>query len=140
MNMVKLVTRAIILDKDKRVLLGKRAEGSMGAGQWALIGGKPDEGEPLDKTIVREVNEELGVIFINPTFWKDEKTTDSNNNPWHVYYYWGSVEGGLHLKLDEVPDARYFTQDELKTLDIAFNHKTILTQFFEGVQDSKIVL
>ena len=40
----QVAVRAIILVNHNKVLLGKRARG-IGVGQYALIGGKPDEGE-----------------------------------------------------------------------------------------------
>ena len=61
----KEVSRAIIYDDDGRVLLAKRARGA-GEGQWALIGGKPENGEKPIETVVREVLEETGLTF-SPT-------------------------------------------------------------------------
>ena len=64
---IQVVCRAIILDNQNRVLLGKRARGN-GVGQWALVGGRPEGVETPEQTIVREVKEELGINFI-PQFF-----------------------------------------------------------------------
>jgi ADP-ribose pyrophosphatase YjhB (NUDIX family) len=58
---MKIVTRAIILNNEGKVLLGKRARtDSIGSGQWAILGGKPDPGETFEQAIVREVYEGQG--------------------------------------------------------------------------------
>src|SRR3989344_1066715 len=80
------VVRAIILNKEGKVLLGKRTQGK-GAGGWALVGGKPEENETPEATIVREVQEELGIKF-NPHFYFEE--TDKEPFPgefWDVVYF-----------------------------------------------------
>lgn len=126
----KVVTRAIIL-VDGKVLLGRRARGA-GANQYALVGGKPEPGETLEETVVREVQEEMGVLFKNIKFWKAElnKTSVSKAEPWNVYYFYGDMEGSLKLKPDEILDVIYVGKDGLSDVDVAFDHKDILKQFF----------
>ncbi|KAF4124863.1 8-oxo-dGTP diphosphatase [Geosmithia morbida] len=51
---------AIIINKDGKVLVGKR-KGSHGAGSWALPGGHVDPGESYYQTAEREVLEETGL-------------------------------------------------------------------------------
>jgi 8-oxo-dGTP pyrophosphatase MutT (NUDIX family) len=128
--MNKVVTRAIILVKEK-VLLGKRARGN-GVNQYALVGGKPEDKETLEETIVREVNEELGILFKNIKLWKEE--IDKKSVPgelWNVYYFYGVGEGCLSLKKDEILDVIYVGKDDLSKYNIAFDHRSILEEFFE---------
>lgn len=128
--MNKVVTRAIILVNGK-VLLGKRARGR-GVNQYALVGGKPEGSETLEETIAREVNEELGILFKNIKLWKEE--IDKKSVPselWNVYYFYGVGEGCLSLKKDEILDVIYVDKDGLSTYDIAFDHRSILEEFFE---------
>jgi 8-oxo-dGTP pyrophosphatase MutT (NUDIX family) len=124
------VTRAIILDDEGKVLLGKRARG-MGANQWALIGGKPDPNESLEICIKREVLEELGIEF-EPVFYKEELDTATDpEKPWKVYFYTGISQGELNPKPDEISAVVYVSQDDLDRLDIAFDHRERLIEFFE---------
>jgi ADP-ribose pyrophosphatase YjhB (NUDIX family) len=60
-----------ILVFDGKVLLGKRGRGD-GQGLYALLGGKPDEGETPEQAVVREVKEESGLDFVNPVLFTDE--------------------------------------------------------------------
>lgn len=128
--MARVVTRAILLNKDGKVLLGKRVRGNA-AGQWALIGGKPNRNELEENAIVREVQEELG-LFFKPTFWLEEKDTISvPGEEWKVVYYFGPVEGGLKLKSDEISEITFVEEKNLDDLEIGFDHKQILKNFFQ---------
>lgn len=129
--MNNVVTRAIILNKEGKVLLGKRAR-SDSSGKWALIGGKPNEGESNRGAIIREVKEELGLLF-KPTWWIEE--TDKISVPgeiWTVVYFYGKTDGSLKLKLDEVAEIIFVNRNDLENLDIAYDHKDLLINFFES--------
>lgn len=56
-----LVAAAALVDRDGRVLLAQRAEGSALAGLWEFPGGKVDPGESPEYALARELNEELGI-------------------------------------------------------------------------------
>lgn len=125
----KVVTRAIIL-VDGKVLLGKRARGR-GSNQYALVGGKPEGNETPEDAIIREVQEELGILFKDIKPWKEE--IDKKSVPgeiWSVYYFYGKAEGELNLKKDEILDTILVGKENLPGLDIAFDHRNILNEFF----------
>ncbi len=129
---MKTVARAIILNEKHEVLLGKRVRNN-GEGQWALVGGKPDEGEAPEQAVVREVMEEIGVVF-HPVFFKDMVTHLSvEDGEWQVFVFYGSVTGTPVLKPDEVSDLRYFGRDEIRTMKLAFGHNGIIEDFFSRV-------
>ena len=128
----KIATRAIIVVEGK-VLLGKKARG-VGEGKYALAGGKPDGGETPEQTIVREVKEETGLTFKDPILWKEIVDEESvPGETWHTFYFLGETEGVLNLKKDEILEVIYVGRRDLSSVDIAFNHREILTQFFEKV-------
>ena len=61
------VVAALIIQSD-RILLGRRADQrAFYPGVWDLFGGHVEPGEPPEHTLVRELQEELG---ITPTSWK----------------------------------------------------------------------
>lgn len=127
----RIATRAIIV-VDGKVLLGKRGRG-IGKDQFALIGGKPDEGETPEQAVVREVKEETGLRFKNPVLWTEEINDKTIvGQTWHTYYFLGETEGEIDLKLDEIPEVIYIDRNELSNVDIAFNHRDVLVQFFDS--------
>jgi len=59
--MVIYVAACALIDVDGRVLMCQRPKGKSHAGLWEFPGGKIEQGERPEETIVRELREELGV-------------------------------------------------------------------------------
>lgn len=57
-----LVVACALLDADGRVLLAKRPEGKSLAGLWEFPGGKLEIGERPEAALIRELQEELGIV------------------------------------------------------------------------------
>jgi 8-oxo-dGTP diphosphatase len=54
----------LLIIKDGKVLLGKR-KGSIGAGEYGLVGGHVEYGETLEQAVLRELSEECGIEVQN---------------------------------------------------------------------------
>ena len=61
MNIV-LVAACALVDTDGRVLIAQRPEGKPMAGLWEFPGGKVETGERPEETLIRELEEELGIV------------------------------------------------------------------------------
>jgi 8-oxo-dGTP diphosphatase len=61
---VKIVTVAAcaLVDSDGRVLLAQRPPGKPMAGLWEFPGGKIEAGETPEQSLIRELEEELGIV------------------------------------------------------------------------------
>ena len=57
-----LVAAAALVDGDGRVLIGQRPPGKQLAGLWEFPGGKVEPGETPERCLVRELEEELGIV------------------------------------------------------------------------------
>lgn len=128
---MKEVSRAIIINREGKVLLGKRQHG-MGVNLYALIGGKPDEGESIEDCVVREVKEEIGLDFDSKLYLEEIDSISVPGENWKVSYYIGTAEGDLKLKEDEVVDVIYVSEEDLENTPIAFDHKRILKDYFQS--------
>ncbi len=128
---MKHVCGAIILDQGGRVLLGKRGEG-MGEGQYSLIGGKLDVGESAESAIIQEVKEEIGVSFV-PTFYSESVNINSDpTDPWKTTYFTGEIAGDINLGDSEIKEVIFASEEDLDRLDIVFDHREILKEFFQS--------
>ena len=58
-----LVAACVLIDPDGRVLIAQRPEGKSMAGLWEFPGGKVEPGERPEETVIREMQEELGVTI-----------------------------------------------------------------------------
>ncbi|MEM5502643.1 8-oxo-dGTP diphosphatase MutT [Ahrensia kielensis] len=61
MSNILLVTACALVDTDNRILLAQRPEGKSLAGLWEFPGGKIEQGETPEESLVRELKEELGI-------------------------------------------------------------------------------
>jgi len=56
-----LVSAAALIDNENRVLIAQRPEGKSMAGLWEFPGGKIEKGETPEYSLMRELEEELGI-------------------------------------------------------------------------------
>ena len=61
-----LVAACALVDADGRVLIAQRPAGKAMAGLWEFPGGKVEAGERPEDTLIRELNEELGITVREP--------------------------------------------------------------------------
>ncbi len=66
MSKLVLVAAVALVDPDRRVLIAQRPEGKSLAGLWEFPGGKVEEDERPEQSLIRELGEELGII-VNET-------------------------------------------------------------------------
>ena len=59
-----LVVTAAVIERDGRLLVARRLEGSHLAGCWEFPGGKCEPGETAEHCLEREIREELGATVI----------------------------------------------------------------------------
>jgi 8-oxo-dGTP diphosphatase len=56
-----LVAACALIDADGRVLIAQRPQGKSMAGLWEFPGGKVETGERPEQSLIRELEEELGI-------------------------------------------------------------------------------
>ncbi|WP_208541164.1 8-oxo-dGTP diphosphatase MutT [Bartonella capreoli] len=101
-----LVVACALLDKDNRVLLAKRPSGRSMSGLWEFPGGKVEEGETPEESLIRELKEELDIHvqkndFLPLTFASHSYETFHLLMPFYICrHYRGIPQGreGQNLK------------------------------------------
>ncbi|NTV08974.1 MAG: NUDIX hydrolase [Chlorobium limicola] len=130
--MTKATVAAIIAPNGKTrstVLLTRRNVNPF-KGFWCLPGGHIDQGETALAAVIREVAEETGLIFTDPTFlcFSDEIFPQYNFHAVALAFY-GTASGTLRLMPEEVDEYGWFTIDEALSLQLAFNHEQLLQRY-----------
>jgi len=59
---IVLVAACALIDADGRVLIAQRPAGKPMAGLWEFPGGKVEDGEAPEQSLIRELKEELGIV------------------------------------------------------------------------------
>jgi 8-oxo-dGTP diphosphatase len=59
---IVLVAACALVDADGRVLIAQRPAGKPMVGLWEFPGGKVEAGETPEQSLIRELNEELGIV------------------------------------------------------------------------------
>lgn len=76
----------IVMNEDKEVLIALRPEDAMLGGMWEFPGGKQEEDEEMEQTVIRELKEELGVdVAITKPFMKLDHAYSHFKITMHAY-------------------------------------------------------
>lgn len=134
-------TCAIIMYNNK-ILLEKRADSN----SWALIGGGLKIDESLEEGIVREINEETGLVVSEESlrFWKmfsDPSRIGAypDGNIVRIISAAYIVNLSDNQKLicsDESEELKYFTYEELENLNIAETQRHVLNEYLSSFVDN----
>lgn len=104
------VVAALIWDKNK-FLACQRPAHKARALLWEFVGGKVEPGESREEALIRECQEELGVI-VAPTDVFMEVTHEYPDLTVHLILYNATIAQG-EIQLLEHNDARWITPDEI---------------------------
>ena len=108
-----------VLRRGDRFLVIKRGLEAILSGYWAPPSGRVEEGETHEQTLVREIEEELGVAA-TPIAKVWECATDDGT---FVLHWWIAEvgDGELLLNANEVAEARWVTTREFLALHPTFS-------------------
>jgi 8-oxo-dGTP diphosphatase len=112
------VGSAVLIVKGNEILLGKRNK-EPNFGRWVLPGGKIEFGETHQQAAVREAQEELGIkIKVERLAGKGiYHLVEGDTHRMIIYSIASHIDGALNPSSD-ISDAKFFSKEELKMLDI----------------------
>lgn len=108
---------AVVLQRDGRVLLGRRGEGTRAAGKWSFPAGFVERGEVVEDAAIREVREETG-FTIRLGGLVGLISTPGETVVLAVFT--GSILSGDERPDDDLTELGWFAPDDLP--DLAFSH------------------
>jgi ADP-ribose pyrophosphatase YjhB (NUDIX family) len=122
--------------KDGKVLLVRRGN-EPGRGKWSLPGGRIRFGERSEEAALREMREETGlevrlkrVVDVVDVFWRSERGELLEH--FVIVDFEAEVVGGELRPADDALDARWFSPEELKGLEMTESTKRFLEEHFLG--------
>jgi mutator protein MutT len=117
----KFAASAIILKGRNILLVKKSSNARVFPRTWACPGGKGDEGETPEQAVVREVKEEVDIDFKPTRLYKTGRYMDRD-----LHRFLGEWSGDITLDEKELIGYGWFTYEEAKRLDLAFDYKEVL--------------
>jgi 8-oxo-dGTP pyrophosphatase MutT (NUDIX family) len=136
----------ILVDPDGRVLMQLRDDNPaiMFPGHWGLTGGAAHPGETPDETARREVEEETGLRIerfepFRAYYFAEQRTTNGKRTTaaararaeYELYMYHAPCTTPAEsMTCGEGRGLRFFAPRDVDALDIAYNHRDVLADFF----------
>ncbi len=131
----------ILVDPHGRVLMQLRDDDPriMYPGHWGLTGGAADKDEPPEDTARREVREETGIDLEHFEPFRAyyfagapaAKPSSRARAEYELYIYHAACTTPLEdMICGEGRELRFLAPEEIGALDIAYNHREVLAEFF----------
>ena len=147
--MSDIVATLVLLRREDEILLAMKKRG-FGKGYWNGPGGKVEPGESLEQAMIRECQEEIGVV---PTRFhkvaEHDFVLDSATQPWHIYghvYLCHEWQGEPHETEEMAP--RWFKttnipygamwQDDIYWLPLVLSGTLLKTRFTFDAQNNLV--
>ena len=106
-----------IVRKDDRFLLGLRKPGGDIGEHWEFPGGKCEEGETHEQTLIREYEEELAVRISVGRFIAQKHFQNEHRN-FELFAYEVSIPEGQNCVFSEHSELKWFSIDEIQNIPI----------------------
>lgn len=104
------VVAGILINKNNEILIAKRKEEKILGGYWEFPGGKIDDGETPEESLIRELMEEMNInIKINKYF--GENIYDYERGTIRLIAYIGEISAG-QITLTDHSEYQWIKKDE----------------------------
>ena len=113
-----------IVEQDGKILIAQRPEDGMLGGLWEFPGGKVEANETLEETVIRELNEELG-IHIQPDRYFTSVDFQYTHLSITLHSFFCTLKSGTPTTIG-CTDWKWVRRDELKDYAFPKANKTIL--------------
>ena len=117
------VVCAVIEDKDGNIFCCQRGPGRALEGKWEFPGGKIEDGETKEQSLIREIKEELSseiepIEYIGESYYEYLNMAPFKDFSIRMYAFKCKLISG-NLELSEHTDAKWVKKNQLKELDFA---------------------
>lgn len=144
MNHTRPRTRAavyLLLRQKKQILLARRCHTGFQDGNYSLVAGHVEEGEPVTAALRREVQEEIGITLAESdlTFVHVMQRTSDDELIYYDFFFAAERWQGeiRNCEPDRCDDLRWFSLDELPVNLVAYVRAVITQHLVTGQRFSE---
>lgn len=123
--MKKVNVSAAVIVKDNKYFIAKRNKDKHLGGYFEFPGGKQDDNETLEQTVIREIKEELNVDITVDRKLGEEHYSDEKINVHLHYFFCTIIKGDIILKEHE--EAAWVSKEEFNKYKFAEGDKDIIS-------------
>ena len=123
--MKKINVAAAVLKKNNKYFIAKRNKDKHLGGYYEFPGGKQDDNETLEETVIREIKEELNVDITVDSKLGEEHYSDEKINVHLHYFFCTIIKGDITLKEHE--EAAWVSKEEFNNYNFAEGDKDIIS-------------
>ncbi len=123
--MKKVNVSAAVIVKDSKYFIAKRNKDKHLGGYFEFPGGKQDDNETLEQTVIREIKEELNVDITVDRKLGEEHYSDEKINVHLHYFFCTIIKGDIVLKEHE--EAAWVSKEEFNKYKFAEGDKDIIS-------------
>ena len=123
--MKKINVAAAVLKKNNKYFIAKRNKDKHLGGYYEFPGGKQDDNETLEETVIREIKEELNVDITVDSKLGEEHYSDKKINVHLHYFFCTIIKGDITLKEHE--EAAWVSKEEFNNYNFAEGDKDIIS-------------
>ena len=109
---------AAILEKGDKILIAKKKEGKPLAGFWEFPGGKVENGETLEKALIRELKEEMDIEIEIKDYVGESIHDYGDNKIVSLKGYTAIIKSG-NIRLSDHDEYRWVRLEEIDNYNIA---------------------
>jgi len=126
-----LAVRAIITDKDRKVLILKRSDTIQGNGKWCLPGGNIEYGQTAAEAMANEILQETSLTIKDIKFLYYLENLPSEESELHYVnlVFVCNTEGNLHLN-HESSEYAWVEPSEINKYYFAFKNDKMLEKYW----------
>jgi 8-oxo-dGTP diphosphatase len=120
----------VVVHKDSLLLIRRKKDPFKG--RWALPGGYVNKGEETKAAAIRELEEEAGLKVSGAKLIGVFSKEGRDPRGWIVSHAYFSFADTREIQAgDDAAEAKWFTFDEVDTLELAFDHREIFQEAIE---------
>jgi 8-oxo-dGTP diphosphatase len=115
-NKLVVAVKGVILNEGKVLIVKRANDDEIGGGTWECVGEKIEFGEDLEEALIREIEEEVGLIVsVNKILFATTFKTDPTRQVVILTYLCRSENKNIVLS-NEHTEYQWSTKDQLKML------------------------